>query len=72
MTLEEFKKDVMEGIKELPDNWREGQKVFNYINFIYHVARKVQLEYGIDCFYNDKEIDNFIEKAYICLNENIS
>lgn len=72
MTLEEFKKDIMEGIKELPDNWREGQKVFNYTNFTYHVARKVQLEYGIDCFYNDKEIDNFIEKAYICLNENIS
>lgn len=64
MTLEEFKEDVFKGIKDLPNDWREGQKVFNYINFTYHVARKVQLEDNIDCFYDNNEIDDFIKSAY--------
>lgn len=64
MTLEEFKKEIFNNIKSLPDRWRKGQKVFNYINFTYHVARKIQFDYNIDCFYDDNQIDEFIKVAY--------
>lgn len=64
MTLQEFKNDIFSGIKELPENWRKGQKVFNYIDKKYGVARTVQFDYGVDCFYNDNLIDKFIEKSY--------
>ena len=64
MTYEEFREDVLNGIKTFQNDWREGQKVFNYIDFKYRVARKVQFDYGVDCFYRDDLIDNFLEKAY--------
>jgi hypothetical protein len=64
MTLQEFKKDIFSGIKELPENWRKGQKVFNYIDKKYGVARTVQFDYHIDCFYNNNLIDKFIEESY--------
>lgn len=64
MTYEEFKEDVLNGIKTLPNNWRKGQKVFNYIDSKYHVARTVQFDYGVDCFYRDDLINKFIETAY--------
>jgi len=67
MTFEEFRGDIFKNIKTLPDNWRKGQKVFNYIQSKYKVGRKVQFRYNIDCFYNDKYIDRFIEQAYKCL-----
>lgn len=64
MTLQEFKNEVLEGIKEYPSDWRYGQKVFNYIDSKYHVAREVQFDYNIDCFYRDDLIDEFIEASY--------
>ena len=64
MTLQEFKNDIFSGIRELPENWRKGQKVFNYIDKKYGVARTVQFDYHIDCFYNDNLIDKFIETSY--------
>ncbi len=64
MTYEEFRGDVFKNIKDLPDNWRKGQKVFNYIEFKYKIARKVQFDHGIDCFYKNNLIDKFLEKAY--------
>lgn len=64
MTYEEFKADVFKNIKNLPDNWRKGQKVFNYIESKYKIARIVQFDCGIDCFYRDDLIDKFLEKAY--------
>lgn len=64
MTFEEYKKDIFDNIKNLPSNWRKGQKVFNYIDKNYHVARKVQFDDGIDCFYSDETIDPFIEASY--------
>ena len=67
MTLQDFKNDIYSGIKELPENWRKGQKVFNYIDKKYGVARTVQFDRGIDCFYNDDMIDKFIEESYKCL-----
>ena len=64
MTLEEFKKQVLTGIEQMPYNWRKGQKVFNYIDKEYSVARLVQYEKGIDCFYDNGLIDKFIEESY--------
>ena len=64
MTYEEFREDVLNGIKTFQNDWREGQKVFNYIDFKYRVARKVQFDYGVDCFYRDDLIDKFIETSY--------
>ena len=67
MTLQDFKNDIYSGIKELPENWRKGQKIFNYIDKKYGVARTVQFDRGVDCFYSDDMIDKFIEESYKCL-----
>lgn len=64
MTLDEFKKDIYDNINNLPSNWRKGQKVYNYINRKYNVARQVQFDDGIDCFYNDAIIEPFIDASY--------
>ena len=66
ITVEELKKEISE--IEFPKNWRKGQSVFNYIDAVYGVARNIQFEYGIDCFYNDKYIDDFINKAVELIN----
>ena len=67
MTLQDFKNDIYSGIKELPENWRKGQKIFNYIDRKYGVSRIVQFDHGVDCFYNNDMIDKFIEESYKCL-----
>lgn len=61
MTKEELKREVYEAMKNKPSWSREGQFVFNYINEHYRVARTAQFDYGIDCFYLDHKIDEFIE-----------
>lgn len=63
MTKEEFKKDVLDFMNNRPENWRKGQAVFNYIDSEYGVARSVQFEDKIDCFYHDEAIDDFIEAS---------
>lgn len=63
-SFDEFKTEVIEQIKNKPDHWRDGQAVFNYIDSKYDwIARRVQFA-GTDCFYNDKYINEFIEKCY--------
>lgn len=62
MTLEEFKSSIYN--VEKPSNWREGQFVFNVIDSLYGVAREVQFEDRIDCFYDDSKIDQFINASY--------
>lgn len=64
MTLEEFKNSIYS--IEKPSNWRDGQFVFNTIDELYKVARKVQFENKIDCFYDDSKINQFI---VACFNE---
>ena len=65
MTLKEFKKEVINFAEHSkPKQWRKGQAVFNYIDKYYRVARNIQFEDGVDCFYNDDVIDEFIEKAF--------
>ena len=53
-----------------PKNWREGQFVFNVIEDEFGaVAREVQHLDRVDCFYDDKQIDNFIQKVCNRLNK---
>ena len=67
MDLNEFRADILTAMKDKPKEWRDGQFVFNYINEVYGVARYVQFIEGIDCFYNDEKIDQFIDKCYVTL-----
>ena len=64
MTLNEFISDVMTLIQECPKCWRTGQSIFNVVDSKYGVARDVQFIDGIDCFYNDEEIEPFLIDAY--------
>ena len=69
MTLEEFKTSIYN--IEKPAHWREGQFVFNTIDQLYNgLSRVVQFNDGIDCFYDDSKIDQFINACYNRLNKN--
>lgn len=68
MTLEEFKNSIYS--IEKPSNWRDGQFVFNTIDELYKVARKVQFENNIDCFYDDSKINQFIVACFNEVNKN--
>lgn len=63
-TFEEFRNEVLDAMKNKPKEWRDGQFVFNYIEEAFGVARSVQFCRNIDCFYDDKKIDEFIREAY--------
>lgn len=67
MTKEELIK-LIDVDKMKPKQWRRGQYVFNYIDNIFNVARDIQFKDGIDCFYNDEYIDDFIEAAVKRIN----
>jgi hypothetical protein len=54
-----------------PKDWRDGQFVFNYIDKKYGVARFIQLMEGVDCFYNDDKIEEFIKISYETLLKKI-
>ncbi len=67
MSFEEFRKDVIDSAKKIQKenpHLRYGQTVFNYIEEKYGVARYVQFSDGIDCFYDDKKVDIFIESSW--------
>lgn len=71
VTLEEFIQDIYGEMTNKPKDWRKGQFVFNYIEENYgDVAREVQFQDKIDCFYNDDKINEFIEACYNRLKEN--
>lgn len=64
MTKEELKKIVLDAMSVMkPKDWRKGQFVFNFIDANYGVARAVQFEDKVDCFFRDDKIDEFIEKC---------
>ncbi len=69
ITYEEFVNDVLTLIGECPRYWRMGQSVFNIVDARYNVARTVQFGYGIDCFYDDNQIEEFLRKSYDVLKE---
>ena len=47
-----------------PTYIRRGQAVFNAVDAIFGVAREVQFIDGIDCFYDDLQIEAFLDAAY--------
>jgi hypothetical protein len=47
-----------------PSFIRCGQAVFNTTEKIYGVAREVQFNDRIDCFYDDSQIEAFLDAAY--------
>lgn len=71
MTYEEFKQTISDLIPKCPKEWRRGQSVFNIIDQVWGVARAVQFQDGVDCFYSNKEedINLFIDKAWIRVKE---
>ena len=68
-TLEELKNEVFTNAKSRPDYIRLGQYVFNYIDRTYGVARQVQFDDNVDCFYLDRNIDEFLECALKRIND---
>lgn len=66
---EEFKNEIMEAMAEKPASWRKGQFVFNYIDEVYGIARIAQFQKGVDCFFCDDAIDEFIDVCYSILEE---
>lgn len=66
-TVESLKKEIAD--VEFPKNWREGQKVFNYVDQVFGIARYIQFNKGIDCFYKDDAIDDFLQETANVLNE---
>lgn len=71
MTKDKLKEEVYSAMINKPDRWREGQFVFNYIEAKYssEITRGVQFEDKVDCFYEDSEIDDFIEKCSDRINK---
>lgn len=67
VTFDEFKNFVMKAVDKCPKEWRKGQAVFNVVDEM-GLARTVQFEDGVDCFYNDYFIDKFLELAYYYFN----
>lgn len=65
ITFDVLKNEVMIAMENKPKQWRNGQFVFNYIESVYgQVARISQFRDGIDCFYNDENIEAFIKNCY--------
>lgn len=64
MTFGDFKNEIDSVIVHRPKHIRKGQAVFNYIDSKYGVARAVQFDDGVDCFYRDDQIEEFLQKAY--------
>ena len=66
ITVEELRKKIYS--HEKPKNWREGQFVFNMVDELYGVARTVQFVHGVDCFYNDDKIEDFLIRSVEVIN----
>lgn len=69
LDFDEYKQLINDEIVNYPSTWREGQKVFNAIDSLFNVARKTQFEKGVDCFYDDNNIDDFISASYEIYSE---
>jgi hypothetical protein len=71
MTLEEFRDDVLTAMKNKPESWRDGQFVFNYIDNMYGGIRQALQISNVDCYNNDKHIDEFINACFSYLTTKI-
>ena len=57
-------KHIAKSIIDKSPHIRYGQAVFNYVDEKYGVARIAQFDYGIDCFYDDTKVEQFLDKCY--------
>ena len=69
------KEEILEGAELLRKEnpcFRKGQSVFNYVDMhpelFKNAARISQFNYGIDCFYDDGMIDQFVNQVLEILN----
>ena len=61
----DFWKEIFKRPEDIPTDWRLGQYVFNIVEGKYgSVARKVQFQDGIDCFYDDTRVEDFLKAVY--------
>lgn len=64
-TYEEFRQEILDEVDNAPKEWRRGQSVFNIIETNYgYVARMVQFDDKVDCFYDDSLIEAFMLAVY--------
>ena len=65
MTHEEFITNIWKNVDNCPQEWRLGQKVFNVCEYLYgRVARDAQIIDGVDCFYDDRKVEDFINAVW--------
>ncbi|QWM90606.1 hypothetical protein [uncultured phage cr61_1] len=65
MSYEKFKKSIIDEVElTRPKHIRKGQAIFNYVDEKFGLARKIQFDYNVDCFYNDLKIDAFLKILY--------
>lgn len=64
MKYEDFVTMIFGFVKSSPKEWRRGQAVFNVIDEKFGVARDVQFGDGVDCFYDDSKIEEFIKCSW--------
>ena len=66
LTYDQFILPIMEKVATKPKEWRDGQAVFNYTEQLYgsEIARTVQFNWNIDCFYDDGRIEPFLKACY--------
>ena len=73
MTKEEFintiKKHTELRLKEYP-YLRYGQTIFNEVAIRWNkAARDAQFNYGVDCFYDDNKVDEFLDVCWGIISE---
>lgn len=68
--FETFVAEIKDYASKCPPSWRFGQAVFNVVEAMYgNIAREVQFQDGVDCFYNSSEVEPFLTAVYRRLTE---
>lgn len=69
-TYQEYKNECLAVAENRSQYLRKGQAIFNYVDEKYgDVAREAHHEHGIDCYYRDDKIDDFITCTYNILKD---
>lgn len=71
-TKEVFLRKIYEEAKKMQPTQRKGQSIFNATELLYQIGRVVQMHNGIDCFYDDSKINQFLDLAYDAYAETIN
>ena len=70
ITFQGLKAEVMERARFKHSYLSLGKFVHNYIHGFYGVATSVRVYDGIDCYHNDRLIDDFLECCVKRINNN--